>query len=253
MGGTIKSNRRHALNTQLVHPHHLLRHQVVLTLDQMAPITRFGCVPSQWRQAPSFELHTPHAVFVLCHWIKSYVKGAQADNAFAWVVVIVDHHGGAGAVRHWLGAQGNINVTVQTGERLAAELARLLLRSDEYDASQAVTVRLSLNHDSQASLRRYSFAPPLTALDTHLRRIPMVTYCRSTWASKLTAPSTSRCLHRSSYVHGACGGAGHSHRAGQTTFLFRDDFCVPNNRERYTLRPDTVIGMSHEGWWDRDL
>lgn len=58
------------------------------------------------------------------------IKDSQVDNPFRRVVVIVDHHGVAGAVRHWLGAQGTINVTVQTGERLASELAGSLLRSD---------------------------------------------------------------------------------------------------------------------------
>ena len=53
------------------------------------------------------------------------------------MVVIVDHHGVAGAVRHWLGAQGTINVTVQTGERLAAELAGPFLRSDRGEDGQA--------------------------------------------------------------------------------------------------------------------
>ena len=46
-------------------------------------------------------------------------------------MVIVDHHGVAGAVRHWLGVQGTINVTVQTGERLASEPAGPFLRSDQ--------------------------------------------------------------------------------------------------------------------------
>ena len=59
------------------------------------------------------------------------VRDAQADNPFRRVVVIADHHGVAGAVRHWLGAQGTINVTVQTGERLASELAGPILRSNE--------------------------------------------------------------------------------------------------------------------------
>ena len=80
------------------------------------------------------------------------VKDAQADNPFARVVVMVDHHGVAGAVRHWLGAQGTINVTVQTGERLAAELARPLLGSDEDDASQSLRPLTPLD-ESQAVRR----------------------------------------------------------------------------------------------------
>ena len=64
------------------------------------------------------------------------VKDAQVDNPFRRVVVIVDHHGVAGAVRHWLGAQGTINVTVQTGERLASELAGPVLRFDQGEDGQ---------------------------------------------------------------------------------------------------------------------
>ncbi len=64
------------------------------------------------------------------------VKDAQGDNPFRRVVVIVDHRGVAGAVRHWLGTQGTINVTVQTGERLASELAGPFLRSGEGEAGR---------------------------------------------------------------------------------------------------------------------
>ena len=52
------------------------------------------------------------------------VDRAQAADRFARVVVITDHHDVARSVRHRLGMQGMINVTVQTGRRLAAELAR---------------------------------------------------------------------------------------------------------------------------------
>ncbi len=69
--------------------------------------------------------------------LEEAVKDAQADNPFARVVVIVDHHGVAGAVRHWLGSQGTINVTVQTGERLASELAGPFLRSEQGQDGQA--------------------------------------------------------------------------------------------------------------------
>ena len=65
------------------------------------------------------------------------VRDAQADNPFRRVVVIVDHQGVAGAVRHWLGAQGTINVTVQTGERLASELAGPFLRSEQGEDGRA--------------------------------------------------------------------------------------------------------------------
>ena len=52
------------------------------------------------------------------------VDQAQAKDRFARVVVITDHHDVARSVRHWLGGKGLINVTVQTGRRLADELAR---------------------------------------------------------------------------------------------------------------------------------
>ena len=52
------------------------------------------------------------------------VDQAQAEDRFAKVVVITDHHDVARSVRHWLGATGLINVTVQTGRHLADELAR---------------------------------------------------------------------------------------------------------------------------------
>ena len=52
------------------------------------------------------------------------VDRAKSADPFARVVIIADHRDAAAAVRHWLGARGTINVTVQTGERLADELAR---------------------------------------------------------------------------------------------------------------------------------
>ena len=52
------------------------------------------------------------------------VDQAQAEDRFARVVVTTDHHDVARSVRHWLGGKGLINVTVQTGRRLADELAR---------------------------------------------------------------------------------------------------------------------------------
>ena len=57
------------------------------------------------------------------------VTSAQAGDPFARVVIISDHPDAARAVSHWLGAQdsqqgkGLVNVTVQTGRRLASELA----------------------------------------------------------------------------------------------------------------------------------
>ena len=56
------------------------------------------------------------------------VKRAQAQDAFARVVVIADHPDVARSVRHEVGASGMLNVTLQTGRRLAAELAQPILR-----------------------------------------------------------------------------------------------------------------------------
>ena len=52
------------------------------------------------------------------------VARAQQDDPFARVVVIADHYDAARSVRHRLGASGMINVTFQTGGRLAGELAQ---------------------------------------------------------------------------------------------------------------------------------
>ena len=57
------------------------------------------------------------------------VKRAQSGDQFARVVVVADHLDAASSVRHWLGALGVVNVTVQTGGRLAADLAQPRLAS----------------------------------------------------------------------------------------------------------------------------
>ena len=44
------------------------------------------------------------------------VKRAQSGDQFALVVVVADHLDAASSVRHWLGALGVVNVTVQTGD-----------------------------------------------------------------------------------------------------------------------------------------
>ena len=54
---------------------------------------------------------------------------AQQDDPFARVVVIADHFDAARSIRHRLGMAGMINVTVQTGGRLAGELADTRLKS----------------------------------------------------------------------------------------------------------------------------
>ena len=56
------------------------------------------------------------------------VKHAKSTDPFARVVVVTDHSDVARAVRHHLGSNGTINVTVQVGHRLAAELAEPILR-----------------------------------------------------------------------------------------------------------------------------
>ena len=57
------------------------------------------------------------------------ISRAQSDDPFARVVVIADHFNAATALRHYLGAFGVMNVTVQTGRRLAAEFAVPILRA----------------------------------------------------------------------------------------------------------------------------
>ena len=56
------------------------------------------------------------------------VGRAQRDDVFARVVVIADHFDAARSIRHRLGRTGMINVTVQTGGRLAGELAQTPLK-----------------------------------------------------------------------------------------------------------------------------
>ena len=57
------------------------------------------------------------------------VTSAQRNDPFGRVVVVADHSDVAAAVRHLLGARGVINVTVQAGQRLAAELAGPVFRA----------------------------------------------------------------------------------------------------------------------------
>ena len=77
------------------------------------------------------------------------VTDVQEVDPFARAVVVTDHRDVAGAVRHLLGARNVINVTTQTGERLAAELARPMLRplGDDGDPPRQALSRL---HESQA-------------------------------------------------------------------------------------------------------
>ena len=65
--------------------------------------------------------------------LEEAVRRAQEGDPFARVVVIADHHDVATALRHHLGASGVMNVTVQTGRHLAAELATPILRQEAVD------------------------------------------------------------------------------------------------------------------------
>ena len=65
------------------------------------------------------------------------VKRAQVQDAFARVVVIADHPDVARSVRHEVGASGMFNVTLQTGRRLAAELAQPILRPPGAEITEA--------------------------------------------------------------------------------------------------------------------
>ncbi len=53
------------------------------------------------------------------------IADIKADDLFARIVVVADHHDAARAVSHLLGAEGRglVNVSLQIGRRLAAELA----------------------------------------------------------------------------------------------------------------------------------
>ena len=77
------------------------------------------------------------------------VKHAKSTDPFARVVVVTDHSDVARAVRHHLGSSGTINVTVQVGHRLAAELAEPILRSAGVSGS-ALRRPLSRLLESQA-------------------------------------------------------------------------------------------------------
>ena len=85
------------------------------------------------------------------------VESAQRDDAdpFARVVVVAGHRDVASSVRHLLGAHNVLNVTAQTGERLAAELARPILRPADDHAATPPRQALNLLHESQA-VRRVS-------------------------------------------------------------------------------------------------
>ena len=86
------------------------------------------------------------------------VARAQAHDSFAAVIIVTDHEDVARSVRNLLGSRGVVNVTVQTGERLASELAQPILRPPGGDPSR-IRKPLSRLFESQA-IRRVA-APSL--------------------------------------------------------------------------------------------
>ena len=84
--------------------------------------------------------------------LASTIADVQADDPFKRVVVITVDRDVAREVLHLLGARGLINVTVQTGERLAAELARPILHPVDGDEEQPLQPLKRLD-ESQAVRR----------------------------------------------------------------------------------------------------
>ncbi len=89
--------------------------------------------------------------------LQSAISRAQAQDSFARVVVIADHFDVATALRHHLGASGMMNVTVQTGRRLAAELAAPILRSRSLKPLTRLLERQAVRVVGQEIVRRYGF------------------------------------------------------------------------------------------------
>ena len=89
--------------------------------------------------------------------LQSAVSRAQSDDPFARVVVITDYFDAATALRHHLGASGMMNVTVQTGRRLAGELAAPILRSRGLKPLTWLLERQAVRAVAQDSVRRYGF------------------------------------------------------------------------------------------------
>ncbi len=89
--------------------------------------------------------------------LHSAISRAQAQNPFARVVVIADHFDVATALRHYLGASGMMNVTVQTGRRLATELATPVLRSRALKPLTRLLERQAVRAVAEDSVRRYGF------------------------------------------------------------------------------------------------
>ena len=89
--------------------------------------------------------------------LRRAVSRAQSHDPFAKVVVIADHFDAATALRHYLGTAGMMNVTVQTGQRLAAELAAPILRTRALKPLTWLLERQAVRAVAEESVRRYGF------------------------------------------------------------------------------------------------
>ncbi len=89
--------------------------------------------------------------------LRSAISRAQAQDPFARVVVIADHLDVATALRHYLGGSGMMNVTVQTGRRLAAEIAAPILRTRSLKPLTRLLERQAVRTVAEDSVRRYGF------------------------------------------------------------------------------------------------
>ena len=138
------------------------------------------------------------------------VKRAQSGDQFARVVVVADHLDAASSVRHWLGALGVVNVTVQTGGRLAADLAQPRLRPEgatPYAALRPLTRTLGIPGgaagggagDRFRRLATITGRPP-SPLPVHCRRFPRDAGTRATRrprrVNRRCAPGLNAARHR---------------------------------------------------------
>ena len=89
--------------------------------------------------------------------LQSAISRAQSHDPFARVVVIADHFDAATTLRHHLGASGMMNVTVQTGRRLATELAAPILRYRTLKPLTRLLERQAVRLVAEDSVRRYGF------------------------------------------------------------------------------------------------
>ena len=89
--------------------------------------------------------------------LEKAISRAQGNDPFARVVIIADHFDVATALRHYLGASGMMNVTVQTGRRLAAELAAPIQRSRALKPLTRLLERQAVRVVAQDSVSRYGF------------------------------------------------------------------------------------------------